>query len=63
MIPTRVTKPESPGSSENAPDVDNKAGGNGNSAQDISHAPAKSEELIPMGKNRIEEHDERMNDF
>ncbi|MGR3293600.1 MAG: methyl-accepting chemotaxis protein, partial [Candidatus Scalindua sp.] len=56
-------KSESLSSSEATPDVDNKAEGNGNGAQDISHALTKSEELIPPGKNRIVEHDEQMNDF
>ena len=61
--PNKRIKSESMGLTDTAPVVDNKAGGNGNGAQDNRHAPAKSEELIPMGKNRIVEHDEQMNDF
>jgi len=61
--PDNEIKTEPTGSSVTAPDVDSKAGGNGNDAQGISHVSANPEELIPMGKNRIVEHDEKMNDF
>ncbi len=54
------------GSSETAPDVDNKAGGNGNgngNKEDVLIGTASNESIIPMGENRIPEHDERFKDF
>ena len=59
-------KPESIGSSETAPDVDNKAGGNGNgngNKEDVPVETASNESIIPMGEDRIPEHDERFKDF
>ena len=57
---------ESMGSSETAPDVDNKAGGNGNGnkeKEDVLIKTASKESLIPMGENRVPEHDESFKDF
>jgi methyl-accepting chemotaxis protein len=57
-------KSESMGSSETAPDVDNKVGGNGNgNKEDVLIETASNDSLIPMGENRIPEHDERFKDF
>ena len=57
-------KSESLGSSETAPDVDNKAGGNGNGKkEDVLIGTASNDNIIPMGENRIPEHDERFKDF
>ena len=57
-------KSESLGSCETAPDVDNKAGGNGNgNKEDVLAKTASNDSIIPMGENRITEHDEQMNDF
>ena len=57
-------KSESTGSSETAPDVDSKAGGNGNgSKEDVFVKTASKESIIPMGENRISEHDESFKDF
>ena len=59
-------KPESIGSSETAPDVDNKAGGNGNgngNKEDVPVETASNESIIPMGEDRIPEHDVRFKDF
>jgi len=51
-------------SSETAPDVDNKTGGNGNgNKEDVLIETASNDSLIPMGENRIPEHDERFKDF
>ncbi|MBT6052375.1 MAG: hypothetical protein HOG49_36695, partial [Candidatus Scalindua sp.] len=55
-------KSESTGSSETAPDVDSKAGGNG-SNEDVLVKTASKESIIPMGENRISEHDESFKDF
>lgn len=58
------TKFESLGSPETAPDVNNKAGGNGNgNKENVLAKTASNDSIIPMGKNRITEHDEQMNDF
>ncbi len=55
---------ESMSSSETAPDVDNKAGGNGNgNKEDILIETASNDGLIPMSENRIPEHDESLKDF
>jgi|TARA_B100001971_G_C17687041_1_gene285100 hypothetical protein len=59
-------KPESIGSSETAPDVDNKAGGNGNgNKEDVLIETASKDSLIPMDEDedRVLEHDERFKDF
>jgi hypothetical protein len=57
-------KSEPMGSSKTAPDVDNKAGGNGNgNKEDVLVGTASNESIIPMGENRIVEHDESMKDF
>ena len=40
-----------------------KGTGGGNGVHDIIHVGKKSEALIPMGENRIEEHSEFMKDF
>jgi methyl-accepting chemotaxis protein len=62
--PDKGIKSESMGSSETAPDVDNKAGGNGNgNKKDVLTETASNDSLIPMGENRIPEHDERFKDF
>jgi hypothetical protein len=46
-------------------DVKSTAGvkGNGDGVKAIQHTPATPEALIPMGENRITEHDEKQNDF
>ena len=52
------------GSSETASEVDNKAGGNGNgNKEDVLIETASNDSLIPMGENRIPEHDESFKDF
>jgi hypothetical protein len=57
-------KSEPMGSSKTASDVDNKAGGNGNgNKEDVLVGTASNESIIPMGENRIVEHDESMKDF
>jgi methyl-accepting chemotaxis protein len=40
-----------------------KGKGNGDGVKAIQHTPATPEALIPMGENRITEHDEKQNDF
>ncbi len=48
----------------NQNDKETLTGGNGNDKNSISHhQPVDAEALIPMGKNRIVEHDDSMNDF
>ncbi len=47
------------GTSETAPDIDNKAGSNGNgNKEDVLIETASNDNLIPLGENRIPEHDE-----
>jgi methyl-accepting chemotaxis protein len=55
-------KSESMGSSETVPDVDNKAGGNGNK-EGVLIGTASKDSLIQMNENKIPEHDERFKDF
>jgi hypothetical protein len=50
--------------SETAPDLDNKAGGNGkDNKEDVLIETASNDNIIPMGENRIPEHDESFRDF
>ncbi len=50
--------------SETAPDIDNKTGGNGNGRkEDVLIKTASNESVIPMGENRIPEHDDDFKDF
>ena len=53
-------------SSETAPDIDNKTGENGNgngNKEGVLIESTSNDSLIPMGENRIPEHDERFKDF
>ncbi len=59
-------KPESTGSSSTPLDVDNRVGGNGNSdgnREDILSKTVSNENVIPIGENRISEHNESFGDF
>jgi len=58
-------KSESMGSSGTASDAANKSGGNGGNGnkEDVLVETASKDSLIPMGENRIPEHDERFKDF
>jgi hypothetical protein len=57
-------KSESPGLSETIPDVDSKVGGNGNgNKEDVLIKTASNDSIIPIGENRIPEHDQRYGDF
>ena len=57
-------KSRSTDSSETAPEVDNKAGGNGNgNKEDVLTEAASNDSIIPMSENRISEHDESYKDF
>jgi methyl-accepting chemotaxis protein len=50
--------------SETAPDLDNKAGGNGkDNKEDVLIETASNDNIIPMGENRVTEHDESFKDF
>lgn len=62
--PSKGIKSESRGPSETAPDVDSRAGSNGNgNKEDVLCETDSDDSLIPMGENRIPEHDERFKDF
>ena len=57
-------KSESMDSPVTAPDVDNKAGDNGNGKnEDVLIETTSNDTVIPMGENRIPEHDEGFRDF
>ncbi|MBC8550763.1 MAG: hypothetical protein H8D23_14055 [Candidatus Brocadiales bacterium] len=61
---SKEIKSELTGSSETATDVDNKVGGNGHgNKEDVLVKTVSKESLIPMGENRIQEHDEKFSDF
>ncbi len=56
----KAIKSESMGS----PETDNEAGKNGNGKkEDVLVKAASNESVIPMGENRIAEHDESYKDF
>jgi hypothetical protein len=59
-------KSESMDSPATAPDVDNKAGDNGNGNgknEDVLIETTSNDTVIPMGENRIPEYDESFKDF
>ena len=56
------TNTHTSGSTETAPDKNTRDNGNGNK-EDVLIGTASNDSLIPMGENRIPEHDERFKDF